>query len=239
MLLINLANLDKDSYIKLADSKKYNELIKKSFCYLWDTCSQEEIQELLGCYYLIEKESKDGKSNITELLDSLGQEWFSLSSKDDTCILSKEELPDALCRLDCGEAAIVRQVPAADFCGHILFTTDHKIFIEVLRGGLLGFFEALEMPTYYVLDKSGIIISKEERTISQYYDFDTQKGKWVLVSGAEEGQLTLSENQLMQLFELLFKINKNEIYMKLEWIYRQGNIYLYNIALPLGLGIVE
>ena len=216
MKLTNLINLDNDSYAKLADSTGYKGLIKKSFCYLWDTCSSEEIQNLLGCYYLIERESEDSIGDIASLLDSVEQGWYSLDTKDDSCILNKEELPEALNRLGCGEAVTVRQVPAADFCGHILFTTDHNIFIEVLRGGLMGFREALDIPTYYVLDMEGNIISKEERVISQYYDFDDQKGEWVLRSDAEGKQQALNENQLTQLFELLFKVNKNKIYPWLD-----------------------
>lgn len=237
MIITDLIKLDEAEFRVIASRPQYNELIRKKLRFLAAAASQG--CKLAGEYYLIDgEENRCLPEDVQAFMRLTKENWFEYRTKEGVCLINREQLQSSLQSLKQNEAVIVKGFRPSDYCGHVWDTADRRVFIEVYKGGFPGVLEALEMPTYYVTGKSGMVASMQENIFTKYYAFDPITGDWSLHTCADE-KVALAGQQIKEICKMLRTINPEMLRMKIAWGLSRNELFIYDLYVPIGLGILE
>lgn len=237
MIVTDLMKLEENEFHRMASRPQYKNLIQKKLRFL--AAASSKGCRITGAYYLINGEEKGSRPEvIREFMQLTREEWFEYRTKESVRLINREQLQNELQNIKEAEAVIVRGFRPAECCGQVWYTADRHIFIEAYKGGYPGVLEALEIPTFYVTDSSGRVDSKQENVFSKYYAFDGTVGAWSFHTCADE-KVALEDRQIKEICEMLRMIDPERLGMKVAWGIWQDALSVYDLYLPIGVGILE
>ena len=236
MRITDLMKLDETAFRALASRPERKDLIHKKLKFL--AAAQSDGCDLIPPCYLIEGEPSETCNALDSFLQTAGGDWFTCQTTEGVHTVNRAALRDILMQLKESEAVIVRSFAPSDLCGQTWYTEDKKVFIEVYQGGLPGIIDAIAMPTFYVTNEEGSILSAQEKSFTSCASFDEKNGEWGIKSCPEE-MIKLDDQQRNEICRMLRAINPDRLRMKVVWTIADGVLTAQDLYIPIGLGILE
>lgn len=242
MKITNILKLSKHELSEITLVPEYRKLIPVKTKYLINAYTSG-LSEMINSYYMVEKtvndEDKSEKSTVSDFVQTLHEEIFKCTTPDGSFFTGKSKLQSHLLNLKQTELLIIKGVKQADSCGQIWYTSNDNFFIETAKGELPGIWEAQEIPSYYVMDDSEKTISFKENNFSKYYILDTDTYCYQLKTDKNTEKVTIDETTRKALCNMFRIINREKLNIKTSWIISENRIFIQDIYMPIGTGILE
>ena len=241
MKIIDLLILDNIEITKIATEPKYRQLVQRKIKLLSRAAAIADAN--ISNYFLIENIDNDidKAEQINNFVETLNQEWYEIKRIQSVTRVSKAELFNELMNLAEGEIIVIRDFFETNFCGYAWITKNDNTYIEVRKGGFSGFWNSKDIPTHYLIRPGGEIIAEYLSYTDGYYRYDYYKGRWCWSQNESLSTeiVRLDMKYFSKINHILRKINNDRVNMHLAWIISEEELKVFDLYIPIGVGVIE
>ncbi len=241
MKIIDLLILDNIEITKIATEPKYRQLVQRKIKLLSRAAAIADAN--ISNYFLIENIDNDidKAEQINNFVETLNQEWYEIKRIQSVTRVSKAELFNELMNLAEGEIIVIRDFFETNFCGYAWITKNDNTYIEVRKGGFSGFWNSKDIPTHYLIRPGGEIIAENLSYTDGYYRYDYDKGRWCWSQNESLSTeiVRLDMKYFSKINHILRKINNDRVNMHLAWIISEEELKVFDLYIPIGVGVIE
>lgn len=241
MKIIDLLILDNIEINQIAAEPKYQHLVQRKIKLL--SCAAAMADANISNYFLIENIGNDKKKaeQINAFVKKLNQEWYEIKRIESVTRVSKAELFNELMNLTEGEAIVIRDFFETNFCGYAWITKNDNTYIEVRKGGFNGFWNSKDIPTHYLIRPGGEVMTEHLSYTDGYYRYDYEKGIWCWSRNESLTReiVSLDMKFFSKINYILRKINSDRVNMHLAWIISEDELKVFDLYIPVGVGVIE
>ena len=157
-----------------------------------------------------------------------------------TCV-SKAGVFNEIMNLAEGETIAIREFFEIKYCGYAWITKNHNTYIEVRKGGFFGFWTSGDIPTYYLIGPDGEVMTEYLSDTDGYYRYDYDKESWCWSQNESLSKeiVSLDKKYFLKINYILRKINNDRANMHLAWIISGEELKVFDLYIPIGVGVIE
>ncbi len=241
MKIIDLLILDNIEITKIATEPKYRHLVQRKIKLLSRAAAIADAN--ISNYFLIENIDNDRNKaeKINDFVEKLNQEWYEIKRTESVTRVSKAELFNELMNLAEGETIVIRDFFETNYCGYAWITKNDNTYIEVKKGGFTGFWNSKDIPTHYLIRPSGEVMAEYLSHTDGYYRYDYDKGRWCWSQNESLSReiVSLDMKYFSKINYILRKINNDRVNMHLAWIISEEELKVFDLYIPIGVGVIE